>query len=129
MSVTIEEAASLIGVTKAAIFNSAKYQQFRVSAKGGGRGASFDIAGYRSLEQKKDAMTKRTTLLIEYLRHIESMTYRKISEMTDIKDTQLRELSIGFRGAKKICDGIKKYNPGAWCRFHDYYGFTDISKV
>jgi len=129
MSVTIEEAAELIGVTKGAIFNSAKYQPFRRSANGVRGAASFDIVGYRGMEQKKDAMAKRTMLLVEYLRHIESMSYAEISAMSSVSESPLREHRVGYGSAIKICDGIKTNNPDAWCRFHDYYGFTDISKV
>lgn len=83
----------------------------------------FDINGYKNEKDIELEVIEKTTLLIEYLYHIENIEYSHMRRIAKTKITYITTLDFTFKRAKIFLIRICEYDNELIVRFGDYYDF------
>ena len=121
--IPVKEACEKLGISDTAICISKKYAPFYKSASKGKHNAMFDIKGYRERQILISELVEKSKLLVEYLRHIENMTYKEITRLTKVAWQTIYSLDYGEGVAYRIVSAIAYLRPFHLKRFDEYYGF------
>jgi len=84
----------------------------------------FDINGYKKEKDDELEVIEKTTLLIEYLYHIEEIDYSKMRLIAKTKITYITTLDFTFNRAVKFLERFCEYDMELIIRFSDYYDFS-----
>ena len=79
---------------------------------------TFDMGAYEEHEAMEDFFIKQTQLFVEYLKHIENISYSQIARATNSHSSVITEHKFGINLARKICKEFKPYIK----KFDAYYG-------
>ena len=119
---TIEEAAEILGLKPCTLVQKymAKYHQ---KASTGRRNAKFNVDQYLKDKELEDELVSKTGLFVEYLRHIEDITYTEMSNKTGICLNSINQLRFGMDSAMKFCQYYREKETNLWDNFHTYYNW------
>ena len=120
-AVSLQEAAELLGTQTCNLVTSPKYKPFHIKSEEGRRNARFDLQGFYRDQDKKIETIEKTKLFIEYLRHIEDMQYKEMSEISGVSLSLINRLNIGYDHAVKIITSIGREYIN---RFDIFYGWS-----
>ena len=126
--IPIREAAEVLDLSEASLYGAnPKYRKYFRPAQPDTRYDSmFDVDGYRREQDLKEELLEKTKLLVEYLYHIEDMSYAYLARKIGVTVQSINSMGYGYNAALKICRFIKDYRKFHWKRFHEYYGWRIV---
>jgi len=128
MKIPIKEATRLLGLEDAtSLINGKKYKPYYYRREGNS-GAMFDYAAYSKEQDRQTELQEKTKLLIEYLFHIENMSYSKMAKITGLNVQTLSALTFGYSLSVRFLFMIREYYPFHLRRFDEYYDFRLCDK-
>ena len=126
--IPLKRASEILGVEDSAIVTSNRYKPFYKKSDKGTRNASFDLQGYLKYEETKETLTEKVKLMVEYLHHIEEVSYMSLSRMTGIHIQAIALLTFGYKNALKLAIYVREFMPFHFKRFDEYYGWRPSIK-
>jgi len=127
--IPFREAQRILGIGSGTLFQgSKKYEKYMYKGEG------FDILGYQKEQELLDRVKQMTALFVEYLHHIEGLSYYQMGKVTGVNAVAVGDHSFGVRGALKILSTYARVNPEVVERFDSYYNFKrnntwDVAKI
>lgn len=129
--ITIQQAADELGISVVSLHgtNGNQYQDFRHKTENS-RVIMFDIDGYLELQNKKESLTEKAKLFVEYLFHIEGMSYVEMAKIANLKNhQQISTCIFGFKYARKFVRAFSIHRPFHIMRFDQYYNWQPHAPI
>ncbi len=126
--IPISIACEKLGVESCTMINSAKYNQFYKRSDNGTKNASFDMDGYLKYDDIKNTLTEKVKLMVEYLHHIEGISYTKLSVLTGVHVQAIALHTFAYKKALRIALYVREFMPFQFKRFDEYYTWKATDK-
>ena len=121
--VSFEIAAEELGYSTTCGFSDQKSHLIKYVVGDKRKHKLFDIGKYKHDKIIEEELVEKSKLLIEYLYHIERVSYHAISKISNVGVTNIHSLRYGFTVAQKIVNAFAIYRPFHLKRFDEYYGW------
>ena len=119
-AIPLNRAAEMLGKTVPTLMNTPRYMRFHIRSSEGSKDAKFDLESYLKEQDHRVETIEKLKLFVEYLRHIEGVSYAEMSRITGVSVHMLNRLEIGYDHSIAI---ITKMNRDLIDRFDKYYGW------
>lgn len=123
--IRLEEAVKTLGVSQGTLHGK-KYDDFRLPSENGK--AYFDIGAYTAYADLQEELVEKVKLFIEYLYHIEGMSYQKMARLSGVNVNSLHSHIFSYQRALRIAVGIREFYPLHLKRFDEYYSWRTTCK-
>jgi len=120
--IPVREAAKLLGFDTSTLFQP-YMSKYLVKSSRGKRDAKFNVTQYRKDKELESQMIAKTTLFIEYLRHIEEVTYQQVAKNISTSANNISDHRISMKLAVKLARYYRDNEEDKWIRFHEFYNW------
>ena len=126
--ITPKEASIQLGVHHTTLLSSNKYNKFYIKPSEGRRDARFDLDAYLHWQEVENSLTAQVGLLVEYIHHVENVSYEAIAQLSKVHVVHLHAHNFGFKMALKIARAIREFRFFWMKRYLEYYSYnSDIT--
>ena len=126
--ISVQEAVEMLKINDTAVHNVPKYKNFYIPATKGKYNARFDIDGFMAQQDKESELIARVEQFVEYLFHVEFITYSKIGKITNNSAQYIALSNYTYKRAVNIGVSLLNHDANLVERFDKYYGWKHKRK-
>ena len=121
--VTLNEAAEILELNPMSLMGTHKNKYSPYKYKQDGNVTMFDIKSFLKNADMEESLTEKTKLLVEYLYHVEGISYTQIAKWVGVTISTIQLINFGYDKAYKICRWFCDNRPFHVKRFDEFYGW------
>lgn len=121
--IRLKTAAEILGVDSSTLVTSNKHKPFHIKSKEGKNESYFDLNGFLRREALEEELKAKSSLFVEYMRHIENITYTQIAKVAKTSIQAIASHNYSLKKAIEMVSWYRDNKPEYIDRFDKYYGW------